>query len=234
MINIPDFTEFKHKGYTLKQFNNIWHYQIINADGKTVLTVACTQKLTEQEAVEKIDNFISQQKGRNKVKACPVCNKEFKSPKGHYTYCSEDCRKRGKAIRDKMKRKKKQFAKRQEKALRKAQEKAEPKYNIKNCKCCGKPFNATNQNRVYCSSGCKIKAKYKQQEVYHAKRDKKKGKRHYNDALCWHCQKACGGCSWSRSLIPVDGWEAKEVDLVTYEGLKSYKVIECPEFVEGR
>ena len=26
--------------------------------------------------------------------------------------------------------------------------------------------------------------------------------------LCWKCERACGGCSWSADLIPVDGWDA--------------------------
>lgn len=41
--------------------------------------------------------------------------------------------------------------------------------------------------------------------------------------LCWNCSKATGGCSWSKSLLPVDGWDAEETDV-------SFKVNACPEF----
>ena len=28
--------------------------------------------------------------------------------------------------------------------------------------------------------------------------------------LCWNCGNACGGCSWSDDLEPVEGWHARE------------------------
>ena len=52
--------------------------------------------------------------------------------------------------------------------------------------------------------------------------------------LCWHCQNACGGCSWSRSFTPVNGWKVKESALQAYDTgriVKSYHVISCPEFL---
>ncbi len=242
--NIPAFVNFQHKGYTLRQFNNIWHYQIIDdASGKTVLTAACTKKLTQDEAAEIIDNFIAQlqQKERDIFKICPICNREFEPARANIVYCSELCKKKGKAIREKMKHKEKQYIKRQEKALLKAQQTSDPQYKIKKCKCCGKPFKATNQNRAYCSEGCKLKARYMREELYLERRKeklkKKKSKpKRYKDSLCWHCEKACGGCSWSIKLIPVEGWNAKRVQNKDFNdtGIVSYTVIECPEFVEGR
>lgn len=51
--------------------------------------------------------------------------------------------------------------------------------------------------------------------------------------LCWSCRKSTNsGCSWSRALIPVDGWKAEEDHLKTnYADNQTYLVIECPEFV---
>lgn len=61
--------------------------------------------------------------------------------------------------------------------------------------------------------------------------------------LCWDCINAVPekerGCSWSRSFTPVPGWVAKESAIYskTYESetvsIKSYCVMECPEFKEG-
>ena len=59
-----------------------------------------------------------------------------------------------------------------------------------------------------------------------------------NNTLCWSCEKACGGCSWSDNLIPIKDWKAtptilrfrkptrnSPVTLVT-----SYYVCKCPEY----
>lgn len=53
------------------------------------------------------------------------------------------------------------------------------------------------------------------------------------DTLCWFCDKACGGCSWSRKLEPVAGWDAKESKILSWNGdnVRSYTVFSCPEFV---
>lgn len=54
-----------------------------------------------------------------------------------------------------------------------------------------------------------------------------------NGTLCWYCNKACGGCSWSQAFKPVKGWKATKAKIK--QGLNdyadSYHVIECPEFV---
>ena len=46
--------------------------------------------------------------------------------------------------------------------------------------------------------------------------------------LCWKCSNATGGCSWSKSLLPIDGWETEE-KIIDHQ--PTHKVISCPEFV---
>lgn len=50
-----------------------------------------------------------------------------------------------------------------------------------------------------------------------------------NDQLCFSCSNACGGCSWSSKFIPVENWDA--VKTVTSNGVDSYKIIKCPEYI---
>lgn len=46
------------------------------------------------------------------------------------------------------------------------------------------------------------------------------------DTLCIMCQKSCtNGCTWARSLDPVEGWTA-------VLNSRGYCVIQCPEFVK--
>lgn len=59
-----------------------------------------------------------------------------------------------------------------------------------------------------------------------------------NNTICWHCQNAIPsrdgerGCSWSRSLIPVEGWKATQtVHLYDRKEKTSYVVEECPEYI---
>ena len=55
--------------------------------------------------------------------------------------------------------------------------------------------------------------------------------------LCWTCARACGGCSWSRSFTPVNGWTAEQTELYVdrgdYETHKttSYRIKACPLYV---
>jgi hypothetical protein len=53
--------------------------------------------------------------------------------------------------------------------------------------------------------------------------------------LCWTCENACGGCSWSDgSFTPVEGWKAKQTKMVCEYGkghvkdMTSYIVTYCP------
>lgn len=59
------------------------------------------------------------------------------------------------------------------------------------------------------------------------------------ETICWKCKKACGKCSWSSRLEPVEGWDAtptKVVDSASGRRIvtDTFKVNHCPEFVEGR
>lgn len=49
-----------------------------------------------------------------------------------------------------------------------------------------------------------------------------------NDQLCFSCAKACGNCSWSSQLIPVDGWIAENT--VLPNGIESFAISRCPEY----
>lgn len=49
--------------------------------------------------------------------------------------------------------------------------------------------------------------------------------------LCWSCTKACGGCSWSKDLIPVEGWDA-DPNVHSDGEIYGYVIRFCPEYVE--
>ena len=93
---------------------------------------------------------------------------------------------------------------------------------IKTCPICKSLFE-TRRATKFCSSHCRNKAYSK---------PKKKRK----ETLCWTCKNAVCGCSWSKSLTPVDGWDAiptkvrgnAELD----EWLDSFLVVSCPEYEE--
>lgn len=51
----------------------------------------------------------------------------------------------------------------------------------------------------------------------------------YKEQLCFNCSKACGGCSWSRSFKPVEGWKAKFRKSSSCKD-STYAIEECPEF----
>lgn len=59
---------------------------------------------------------------------------------------------------------------------------------------------------------------------------------------CWDCTKAVGGCSWSRSFRPVEGWDAtptrvkadKDADTGEQHWTDSFYVNDCPEFEKDR
>lgn len=104
------------------------------------------------------------------------------------------------------------------------------KYKKKNkdkiCPVCGKSFKG-NDRKKYCSKLCASNVSY-----YKKKPAVK------NETLCWDCQNAKCGCSWSRTFTPVKGWVA-EPTVITYKTgdilhkTDSFKVIECPEYREG-
>ena len=86
---------------------------------------------------------------------------------------------------------------------------------VRVCKYCGKRF-VTKTKRQYCSRECAAMSK----------------RSNAKDTLCWECEKATGGCSWSDKLIPVEGWEAipTEVKMTVYSTVNSYKIVNCPLF----
>lgn len=101
------------------------------------------------------------------------------------------------------------------------------------CAICGKPVEGQGRSR-YCSSLCAAKGKY----ILTENSRKRKPKKYKNQTLCWTCQNACCGCSWSQSFTPVEGWEAKptKIRLVPLakgglEYIESYKVISCPNYI---
>lgn len=60
-----------------------------------------------------------------------------------------------------------------------------------------------------------------------------------SDTLCWSCRRAAGGCSWSRSLRPVEGWLASYRPVLMpasiggkrrYVPQESYIVRWCPQY----
>jgi hypothetical protein len=54
------------------------------------------------------------------------------------------------------------------------------------------------------------------------------------DTLCWDCKNATGGCSWSSSFVPVEGWDAtKTIVKVVQKEEESYIVRKCPLFERG-
>ena len=88
------------------------------------------------------------------------------------------------------------------------------------CVVCGKRFYSKSTLVNHCSKTC--------QEIA------KEERRNKREQLCCRCQNACGGCSWSRKFVPVDGWVANPTIIKDSEGdITSYRIISCPEFVEG-
>lgn len=88
------------------------------------------------------------------------------------------------------------------------------------CKVCEKYFFTKSTSKAFCSDECK-------QKEIQRKRDE-------NTQLCWRCKNACGGCSWSKSFIPVEGWDADPVVIKDSEGdIDSYKIKRCPQFIKG-
>lgn len=91
---------------------------------------------------------------------------------------------------------------------------------LKFCKFCGNKFFSKSERKRYCSPECGHKAAEKKREEM--------------GQLCWRCGNACGGCSWSKNLIPVSGWVADPVTVRDEEGVfRSYRIKSCLEFTQG-
>ena len=52
-----------------------------------------------------------------------------------------------------------------------------------------------------------------------------------DQSLCWNCKNCFGGCSWSESFEPVEGWNAKRT-IIKYLNTEtpSFLVRDCPLF----
>ena len=91
---------------------------------------------------------------------------------------------------------------------------------VKICEYCGKRFVTRSDIKKYCCKSCAKEAARK--------------RRAEDGQLCWRCKNACGGCSWSRELKPVDGWTAEPTIVKDSNGdFPSYKIKKCPEFING-
>lgn len=54
-----------------------------------------------------------------------------------------------------------------------------------------------------------------------------------SDSLCWRCSRSTdSSCSWSRSFVPVDGWDAEPTERYSEVYKTSYNVHSCPKFKE--
>ena len=55
--------------------------------------------------------------------------------------------------------------------------------------------------------------------------------------ICFDCQNACGGCSWSTDFTPVPGWTAEKKMQKKNNGrgavswTETFRITACPEFV---
>lgn len=94
-------------------------------------------------------------------------------------------------------------------------------YYKKVCEECGKVYFARFMSSKFCSKACRMIT---------AKRNSLRCNN--DEQICWRCKNACGGCSWSHNLTPVNGWKATFIKREDDE-LDTYKIIYCPEFIYG-
>ena len=53
-----------------------------------------------------------------------------------------------------------------------------------------------------------------------------------DQSLCWRCKNCFGGCSWSKSFEPVEGWRAERTIIQHFNAeTPSFLVRACPLFV---
>lgn len=130
---------------------------------------------------------------------------------------------------------------------------------IKNCRICGKEFETGRGNTQTCSTRCKRLLHLQTREIHYqmkkATMNNGKGRTgnpvgrprkepvvttkqpNESNTLCWSCQNACGGCSWSKKLKPVRGWKADKLKIKHHNDkdkpvyTDSYFVRECPKYI---
>lgn len=96
----------------------------------------------------------------------------------------------------------------------------------KRCPTCKRKFISLYHQQKFCSNECRI--------IFN--NQKRKAELSRTDTLCWDCQNACGGCSWSEDFIPVKGWKAKPTKLKGYGDTHtdSFHVIKCPKYIKDK
>lgn len=161
-------------------------------------------------------------------KRCVVCGFPFESDDST-NVCSDDCREVRRQI------------------MREAYNnriKAQRKLKVKTCIVCGKEFTGRNCGKC-CSIECQDEL-YKKRQKERRERNKARREAGYipkrkapverKTTICWTCQNATGGCSWSRCLKPVEGWKAKKMKIkgnfYTREKVDSFIVEKCPEYIK--
>ena len=149
------------------------------------------------------------------TKICAECGKKYESNYPRSKYCSTNC-----GHIAEMRKQRERY-----KAKRKLVERI--------CPVCGNVYTRVGQAK-YCSDKCLNKSKLIRQANTRREERAKNPKPRWGETLCWTCQNACGGCSWSKSFTPVEGWKAKPTQIKTvYNDVfeESYRVIECPEYI---
>ena len=100
---------------------------------------------------------------------------------------------------------------------------------ITKCSFWGKDFLKELHNQKYCSPECR-EATANKRKAEHMPTPKSK-----KETLCWTCQNACGNCSWSSNLVPVDGWKARNTKVKSHPTYyNSFFVEECPEYSKDK
>ena len=91
------------------------------------------------------------------------------------------------------------------------------------CKHCGEFFVTNRRTQKFCNKRCRIEYEEVQKQY---RVDSGQGQ------MCWTCENACGGCSWSKELKPINGWVARKVRVKNQEGdeYSTYRIIFCPRY----
>ncbi len=92
------------------------------------------------------------------------------------------------------------------------------KLQANECEYCGRLFLTKYSTQKYCGKACKVESR--------------KNKKENLDHLCWRCANSCGRCTWSKKLLPVEGWTAAPSVIKCGEiTLHSFCVKACPKFI---
>ena len=97
------------------------------------------------------------------------------------------------------------------------------KYYRRECIVCGNSFITRSTRRNICSDECRKIRRTRDWRTDGAEQP------------CWTCTHACGGCSWSKNLTPIKGWDAVKVEIKEDDGyvLRTYRIKLCPQYEYG-